>query len=425
MTSVNAGDNAWMLAATVLGLLMTAPGLALFYGGLVRRKNVLGTMMQSFALMAVISVVWAVLGYSLGFAAGGPLLGGLGHVFLRGVGASPDADYAPTVPHQTFMMFQLVFAIITPALITGAVAERARFRSIVLFAILWSLGVYAPLAHMVWAKGGLLSAAYGGRLPCLDFAGGTVVHVSSGVSALVAALYLGRRQGYPRQPMPPHSVVLSFAGACLLWVGWLALNAGRAMGASGLATSALVATHLAAAAGSLGWGVTEWLRFGKPSALGAITGAVAGLVGISPAAGFVGPMTALLIGALAGVACHVMVAYVKMRFGYDDSLDVFGVHGAAGTLGTLLTGVFATRAVNPVFVDAAGTALPVGLVDGNPGQVARQLGAVAVAWALSGVGSYLMLKVVDLVAGLRVSEEQETVGLDLTQHGEDGYNLET
>ena len=420
-----AGDNAWMLVSTALVLLMTAPGLALFYGGLVRKKNVLGTMMQSFALMAVVTVLWAAVGYSLCFHSGSALVGGLGYAFLRGVGAAPDPDYSATVPQQTFMIFQLMFAIITPALITGSIAERARFRSVILFTALWSLVVYAPLAHMVWGKGGWLSAGHGGRLPALDFAGGTVVHVSSGVSALVAALYLGRREGYPKQPMPPHSVVLSFAGACLLWVGWFGFNAGSTLGAGSLATSAFVATHFAAAAGCLGWSVTEWYRYGKPSALGAITGAVAGLVGITPASGFVGPMSALAIGAVAGVACHVMVAYVKVQFRYDDSLDAFGVHGVAGTIGAILTGIFATRSVNPVFRDAAGAALPVGLIDGNPGQLVNQVVAVAVAWVLAAIGTYLILKVVDLTAGLRVTEEQEALGLDLTQHGEDGYNLET
>jgi Amt family ammonium transporter len=419
----SAGDNAWMLVCAALVLLMTGPGLALFYGGLVRKKNVLATMMQSFVLMAVITVLWAVVGYSLCFHSGNVFIGGPGYAFLHGVGPAPDPDYAATIPQQTFMVYQLMFAIITPALITGSIAERARFSAIVLFMMLWSLVVYAPMAHMVWGKGGLLNTS-GGRFPTLDFAGGTVVHITSGVSALVAALYFGKRVGYPKQPMPPHSVVLSFIGACLLWVGWFGFNAGSALAAGSLATSAFVATHFAAATAALGWAGAEWIRNGKPSALGAISGAVTGLVAITPASGFVGPMSALAIGAVAGVGCYLMVVTVKAKFGYDDSLDAFGVHGAGGTIGAILTGVFAMRAVNPVYHDAAGNALPVGLLDGNAGQVVNQLIGVGIAWVLAIVGSLLILKVVDLVVGLRVSEEQEVEGLDLSQHGEEGYNLE-
>jgi len=419
----SAGDNAWMLTCAALVLMMTGPGLALFYGGLVRKKNVLATMMQSFALMAVITVVWAVVGYSLCFHAGNPFIGGTGYSFLRGVGAAPDPDYAGTIPQQTFMIYQLMFAIITPALITGSIAERARFSALMLFMILWSLLVYSPMAHMVWGKGGLLSATLGGKFHTLDFAGGTVVHITSGVSALVAALYFGKRVGYPKQPMPPHSVVLSFIGACLLWVGWFGFNAGSALAASSLATSAFVATHFAAAAATLGWAGAEWVRNGKPSVLGAISGAVAGLVAITPASGFVGPMSALAIGLVAGVGCYLMVATVKAKFGYDDSLDAFGVHGVGGTIGALLTGVFATRAVNPVF-DTPGKAMPVGWLDGNAGQVVDQLIGVAIAWVLAIVGSLVILKIVDLVVGLRVSEEDEVQGLDISQHGEEGYNLE-
>jgi len=421
----SAGDNAWMLVCAALVLMMTGPGLALFYGGLVRKKNVLATMMQSFALMAVITVVWAAVGYSLCFHAGNPFVGGTGYAFLRGVGPAPDSDYAGTIPQQTFMVYQLMFAIITPALITGSIAERARFSALMLFMILWSLVVYSPMAHMVWGKGGLLSASLGGRFPTLDFAGGTVVHITSGVSALMAALYFGKRSGYPKQPMPPHSVVLSFIGACLLWAGWFGFNAGSALAASSLATSAFVATHFAAAAATLGWAGAEWLRNGKPSVLGAISGAVAGLVAITPASGFVGPMSALAIGFVAGVGCYLMVATVKAKFGYDDSLDAFGVHGVGGTIGAVLTGVFATRAVNPVFHDAAGNALPVGLLEGNAGQVVNQLIGVAIAWGLAIVGSLVILKIADLVVGVRVSEEEEGEGLDISQHGEEGYNLET
>jgi Amt family ammonium transporter len=418
------GDNAWMLTSAALVLMMTGPGLALFYGGLVRRKNVLGTMMQSFTLMALITVLWAIVGYSLCFHSGSPFLGNLGYFGLHSVGAAPDPDYAGTIPQQTFMMFQLMFAIITPALITGAFAERMKFSAMVLFMILWSFVVYDPMAHMVWGKGGLLNATLGGRIPTLDFAGGTVVHITSGVSALVTALYLGKRVGFPKRPMPPHSVVLSFVGACLLWVGWFGFNAGSALAAGSLATSAFVATHFAAAAAALGWAGAEWIRNGKPSVLGAISGSVAGLVAITPASGFVSPMPALLIGLTVGVVCYLMVARVKGKLGYDDSLDAFGVHGIGGTLGALLTGVFATSLVNPVFKDAQGNALPVGLVDGHGGQVVNQLVAVGISWALAIVGTLVILKVVDMVVGLRVSEQDEIEGLDLSQHGEEGYNFE-
>ena len=358
----SSADNAWMLTSSALVLMMTGPGLALFYGGLVRKKNVLGTMMQSFAMMAVITVLWAIVGYSLAFGTGNGFIGGFHNAFLRGVGLQPDVDYAATIPLQTFMVYQLMFAIITPALITGAFAERMKFSAMLLFLILWSLLVYDPMAHMVWGKGGLLNASLGGRFPTLDFAGGTVVHVSSGVSALVCALYLGKRLGYPKVAMPPHSVVLSFIGACLLWVGWFGFNAGSALAAGGLATSAFVATHFGAAAAAIGWSGAEWLRNGKPSALGAISGAVAGLVAITPAAGFVSPMSALIIGLIAGAFCFWMVTKVKLRFGYDDSLDAFGVHGAGGTIGALLTGIFASSVINPIFKDANGNVLPSGLI---------------------------------------------------------------
>jgi Amt family ammonium transporter len=417
-------DNSWMLVSSALVLMMTGPGLALFYGGLVRKKNVLATMMQSFALMAIITILWAFIGFSLSFGSGNTFIGGLSHIFLRGVGSQPDADYAATIPQQTFMVYQLMFAIITPALITGAFAERMKFSAMVLFMILWSVLVYDPMAHMVWGKGGLLNAALGGRFPTLDFAGGTVVHITSGVSALVCALYLGKRVGYPHEPMPPHSVVLSFIGACLLWVGWFGFNAGSALAAGSLATSAFVATHFGAAAAVVGWGGAEWVRNGKPSALGAISGAVAGLVAITPAAGFVGPMSALAIGLIAGVLCYLMVAHVKARLGYDDSLDAFGVHGVGGTIGALLTGVFASRAINPIFKDAQGNALASGVIDGNPGQLLNQFVAVLVAWVLAALGTVMILKVVDLVVGLRVPADHEIQGLDLSQHGEEGYYWE-
>jgi len=420
----SSGDNAWMLVSAALVLLMTGPGLALFYAGLVRKKNVLATMMQSFMLMVLVTVLWALFGYSLVFHEGGRVLGNLGYVFLRGVGAMPNADYAATIPQQTFMVYQLMFAIITPALITGAFAERMKFSAMVLFMALWTVIVYDPMAHMVWGKGGLLNASLGGTFPTLDFAGGTVVHVTSGVSALVCALYLGKRLGYPKEAMPPHSVVLSFIGACLLWVGWFGFNAGSALSAGSLASSAFVATHFGAAAAALGWAAAEWLWRGKPSVLGAISGAVAGLVAITPAAGFVAPMPALGIGLIAGVVCFFMVAKVKGLFGYDDSLDVFGVHGAGGTIGALLTGVFAAKAVNAIFKDSHGNALPVGLIDGNAHQLLNQLVGIGFAWVLAIVGTLIILKVVDLVVGLRVPAQDEIQGLDLSQHGEEGYNLE-
>ncbi|HVO80439.1 MAG TPA: ammonium transporter [Terriglobales bacterium] len=417
-------DNSWMLVSSALVLMMTGPGLALFYGGLVRKKNVLATMMQSFALMALVTVLWALIGYSLSFGSGNSFIGSLSHLFLRGVGAQPEAAYAATIPQQTFMVYQLMFAIITPALITGAFAERMKFSAMVLFMVLWSVLVYDPMAHMVWGKGGLLNAALGGHFPTLDFAGGTVVHVTSGVSALVCALYLGKRLGYPQEPMPPHSVVLSFIGACLLWVGWFGFNAGSALSAGSLATSAFVATHFGAAAAVVGWVGAEWLCNGKPSALGAISGAVAGLVAITPAAGFVSPMSALCIGLIAGVVCYLMVARVKARLGYDDSLDAFGVHGVGGTVGALLTGVFATSIVNPIFKDAQGNSLPSGLLDGNAGQLLNQFVGVAIAWGLAVVGTIVILKLVDLTVGLRVSSDHEVQGLDLSQHGEEGYYFE-
>lgn len=420
----SAGDNAWMLTSSALVLMMTGPGLALFYGGLVRKKNVLATMMQSFIMMAIITVLWAIYGYSIAFSEGNAAFGGLSYIFLKGVGAAPNADYAATIPQQTFMVFQLMFAIITPALITGAFAERMKFSAMCAFMILWATIVYFPLAHMVWGKGGFLNAFLGGRVPALDFAGGTVVHISSGFSALVCALYLGKRLGYPRTLMPPHSLVLSFIGACLLWVGWFGFNAGSAVSAGGLASSAFVATHFAAAAAALGWALAEWIRQGKPTVLGAISGAVAGLVGITPASGFVTPMSGLLIGLIAGVGCFLAVTEVKKRFGYDDSLDVFGVHGVGGTLGALLTGVFATNAVNAAFKDSAGNPLPVGLVDGHGAQILNQAIGVGISIAIAIVATFVILKVVDIAIGVRVNEEDELQGLDLSQHGEEGYNLD-
>jgi ammonium transporter, Amt family len=423
----SAGDNAWMLVSAALVLMMSGPGLALFYGGLVRKKNILGTMMQTFAMMAVITVLWALVTYSLAFGDGGgslhAFIGGVHNAFLHNVGLTPDKDYAGTIPLQTFMIYQLMFAIITPALITGAFAERMKFSGMLVFMVLWAIFVYSPMAHMVWGKHGLLNASLGGRFPTLDFAGGTVVHVTSGVSALVTALYLGKRIGYPKVPMPPHSVVLSFIGACLLWVGWFGFNAGSALAASGLATSAFVATHFGAAAAAIGWSAAEWIRQGKPSALGAISGCVAGLVAITPAAGFVTPMSALWIGLIAGVVCYLMVVKVKAMFGYDDSLDAFGVHGAGGTLGAILTGIFANSVINPIFgKDQAGNVLATGFLEGNHHQLLNQLVGVAIAWSLSIVGTLVILFGVDKTVGLRVNEDDEREGLDLSQHGEEGYD---
>jgi Amt family ammonium transporter len=416
----SAGDNAWMLVSAALVLMMTGPGLALFYGGLVRRKNVLGTMMQSFVLMCLVTMIWAIVGYSFAFGEGPtPFLGGLNYAFLHNVGAAPNADYAGTIPQSTFMIYQLMFAIITPALISGAFAERMKFSAMLLFMTLWMFLVYFPMAHMVWGKGGLLNASLGGKIPCFDFAGGTVVHITSGVSALVCALYLGKRKGFPNEPMRPHSMVLSTVGACLLWVGWFGFNAGSALAASSLATSAFVATHFAAAAAALGWMVAEWMHTGKPSVLGAISGSVAGLVAITPASGFVKPMPAIIIGIAAGVFCFLMSTAVKKKFGYDDSLDAFGVHGAGGTLGALLTGVFATKEINDLLNGKA-----LGWADGNAAQVANQAIGCAIAAGLAIVGTFIILKICDAVIGVRASEDQEIDGLDLSMHGEEGYNFE-
>jgi Amt family ammonium transporter len=419
----SAGDNAWMLVSSALVLLMTGPGLALFYGGLVRKKNILGTMMQSFAMMGLVTVLWAIVGYSLAFGHGNSFFGGFEHVFLRGVGLAPNPDYAPTIPEQTYMVYQLMFAIITPALITGAFAERMKFSAMAVYLSLWSLLVYSPMAHMVWGVGGFLNAS-GGHFPSLDFAGGTVVHVTSGVSALVTCIYLGKRIGYPQTNMPPHSMVLSFIGACLLWVGWFGFNAGSALSAGPLATSAFINTHFAAAAAALGWTIAEWIHNGKPTALGAISGAVAGLVAITPASGFVQPFSALAIGLVAGAFCSFMVFAVKSRLRYDDSLDAFGVHGAGGTLGAILTGLFATGAINAIFgKDAHGNPIPTGAMDGHWGQLLNQLAGVGIAWGISIVGTLALLFLVDKVIGLRVSPEEESAGLDLSQHGEEGYDL--
>jgi ammonium transporter, Amt family len=407
-TAIDSGDTAWVLTCAALVLMMTAPGLALFYGGMVQKKNALTTIMHSFICMALISVQWVVVGYSLAFGPDkGGVIGGLEWAGLRGVGLDP-ASYAPTVPHQAFMMFQLMFAIIAPALITGAFAERMKFSAYIIFALLWSTLVYDPVAHWVWAEGGWLRG-----LGAIDFAGGTVVHLTSGVSALVAVLIIGSRAGWGENRMVPHNLPLTITGAGLLWFGWFGFNAGSALGANGLATTAFVATNTAAAAATLTWMLTEWRVRGTPSVMGAAGGAVAGLVAITPASGYVTPMSALVIGAIAGVvcfgACHLKVKLKR----YDDSLDVVGVHGAGGLLGALLTGVFASAAVNPAGAD--------GLIAGNAALLAKQaLGAVA-PLLYAATLTAVILKAIDATIGLRVGSEDELKGLDLSQHAELAY----
>ncbi len=417
-------DNAWVLLCSALVLLMTIPGLALFYGGLVRQKNVLSTMLKSLISVGIVTLLWAFVGYSLVFSDGNPFIGGLDFAFLHNVGGDPNPNYSATLPQQSFMIFQLMFAIITPALITGAFAERIRFIAKVAFTTLWTLVVYFPLAHIVWGNGGFLNAALGGTIPALDFAGGTVVHISSGVSALVCAIYLGKRLDYNNEPTTPHNTVFSLIGAGLLWFGWFGFNAGSALSANALATNAFVTTHFAAATAMLTWTIIEWFRHGKPTTLGAISGAVSGLVCVTPAAGFVSPISAILIGLVAGGACYTMVCEVKKRFGYDDTLDVFAIHGVGGILGALLTGVLATSGINPIFKDPDGNALPVGWLDGNAMQIANQGVGILVAIVMAVVGTIVILKVVDLAIGLRVSESEEAAGLDASQHGETAYVFE-
>ena len=420
----SAGDNAWMLVSSALVLMMTGPGLALFYGGLVRHKNVLGTMMQSFAMMAIVTLLWAVCGYSLVFAEGSPFLGDLRYVFLQGVGSAPNADYAPTIPHLTFMAYQMMFAIITPALIAGAFAERVKFRAMVIFSILWMFLVYFPIAHMVWGKGGFLNPFLGGAVPVFDFAGGTVVHITSGFSALVTAILLGKRKGYPSEPMKPHSLVLSFIGACMLWVGWFGFNAGSALAASSLATSAFVATHFASAAGAVAWMIGERIRHGKASVLGAISGAVAGLATVTQGAGFVEPFSAVLIGLIAGFVCFAMVTIVKIKLGYDDSLDAFGVHGVGGLMGCLLTGVFATNSINSGLKLADGSLAPLGWVDGNAAQVMNQGIGALIGIAFAVIGTVIALKITGFLTTIRMESQEETQGMDVSLHGEEGYVFE-
>jgi Amt family ammonium transporter len=406
---IDTGDTAWMLTSAALVLFMTIPGLFLFYGGLVRSKNVLGMLMQNFIMVGIVTVQWIIIGYSLAFSNGTSFLGGLQWIGLSGVGAAPNPDYAATIPHQTYMFYQLMFAIITPALMTGAFAERMKFSTFVVFSVLWSTLIYDPLAHWVWGVGGFLR-----NMGALDFAGGTVVHISAGTSALVAVLIMGRRIGHGKVPMAPHNLPFAVIGAAMLWVGWFGFNAGSALGANGLASSAFMATHTAASLAALGWMVAEWIKSGKPTMLGAASGAVAGLVAITPASGFVTPLAAIVIGFAAGVVCY-SACFLKSKFGYDDALDVVGVHGVGGVLGAILTGVFASKAIN-----AAGNN---GGLYGNWGLVGTQLIAVGVTVVFAVVGTTVILFVLNAVMGLRVTEEDERMGLDLSQHNESAYAL--
>ena len=409
MKPLDTGDTAWMLISSALVLFMTIPGLFLFYGGLVRSKNVLGMLMQNFMMVGIVTLQWIIIGYSLAFATGSSFIGGFQWIGLNGVGAAPNPDYAATIPHQTYMFYQLMFAIITPALMTGAFAERMKFSAYLLFSLLWSTLLYDPLAHWVWGSGGFLR-----NMGALDFAGGTVVHISAGMSALVAVLIIGRRVGHGKVAMPPHNLPFAVIGAAMLWVGWFGFNAGSALGANGLASSAFMATHTAASLAALGWMCAEWIKNGKPTMLGAASGAVAGLVAITPASGFVTPLSAIVIGFSAGVVCY-SACYLKGIFGFDDSLDVVGVHGVGGILGAILTGVFASKAVNPAGND--------GLIHGNPGLVVTQFIAVAVTIAFAATGTAIILFALKAVMGLRVTEEEELLGLDLSQHSESAYDL--
>jgi Amt family ammonium transporter len=407
---IDSGDTAWLLISTALVMLMT-PGLAFFYGGLVRKKNVLSVLMQCFITLCLISVTWVLFGYSLSF---GPdikgLIGSLSWVGLNGVGLDPFPDYAGTIPHQLFMVFQMMFAVITPALILGAFAERMKFSSFCIFTLVWATVVYSPVCHWVWGLGGFIRG-WG----ALDFAGGTVVHINAGMAALAAALVMGRRRGYPNTMSPPHNLPFGVLGAALLWFGWFGFNAGSALAANGLAVNAFVVTHVAAAMAGLTWAVLDWFFNKHATVLGAITGAVAGLVAITPAAGFVNCVGALAIGVGVSLICYLFVSVIKPKLGYDDSLDAFGVHGIGGIWGALATGLFATKAVNSAGAD--------GLFYGNPAQFIIQIKAVLVTVVFSFVASYIIFKVIDLVMGLRVADQDERIGLDLTQHREAGYTM--
>jgi Amt family ammonium transporter len=421
--NLNSGDNAWMLASCALVLMMTAPGLILFYGGLVRAKNVLATMMHSLILMALVSMIWMIFGYSMAFAPGNAFVGNpLTYFMLNGVDGAANPDYSATVPQETFMLFQMMFAIITPALISGAMAERIKFKGYVVFILLWITVVYFPLCHMIWGKGGYFNWALGGKIPVLDFAGGTVVHISSGVSALVCAILLGKRSGFGHEALMPHNVVLSLIGTGLLWVGWFGFNAGSALTAGTLATSAFAATHFSAAAGALSWALVEWRHKGKPSVLGAASGMIAGLATITPASGFVSIPAAFCIGLTGGAVCYFAVTKLKAMFDYDDALDVFGVHGVGSAIGMLMLGWLASAAVNPAIAttfqsDGAAVSLTGGLH-----QFGNQALAVLFTAVFAGVMTFILFKLVDAFIGLRVDIEDESIGLDLTQHGERAYS---
>ena len=411
MPAINYGDTAWMLVSTALVMAMTAPGLAMFYGGLVRRKNVLSTMMQSFIILCMISVQWVLWGYSLAFGPDvGHFVGNLSWFALNGVGLAPNADYAATIPHQLFMIYQMMFAVITPALITGAFAERIKFSTFVVFTLLWATLVYDPIAHWVWGKDGWLH-----NLGALDFAGGTVVHISSGISALVFALVIGKRNGYPKITPAPHNMTYTVIGAALLWFGWFGFNAGSALAANELAVSAFINTNTATAMAALSWIIIDWIVTKKPTVLGAATGAVAGLVAITPAAGFVTPMGSIAIGIVVAIVCYLAVAVIKGRLGYDDSLDAFGVHGVGGTVGALLTGVFATKLINSAGAD--------GGIFGNWKQLGIQAIGVLAVIAYAAIVTLILTKVLNLIMGLRVKDEEEAIGLDNTQHKESAYTL--
>ena len=402
------GDTAWVLVSSAFVLAMLMPGLALFYGGLVRTKNVLATIMQSIMILSVVSVLWVLLGYSLAFGPDkGGVIGGLDWVGLSGVGAEPHPIYGPTIPHQAFVLFQMMFATLAPALITGAFAERKRFTSVMLFAGIWSLVVYVPLVHWSWGGGWLA------KLGALDFAGGAVIHVSSGASALVCAIMLGKRRGYGTDYMAPHNLPMTLLGTGFLWFGWFGFSGGSALGANGIAVSAILATHTAAAMGAIAWCVVEWAHRGKPTVLGVASGAVAGLATVTPSAGYISPIFALVIGAVAGMACYGAIVW-KGRFGYDDALDVVGIHGVGGVIGILATGLFASKLINPAGAD--------GLLYGNPGLLGIQLLVVVVTAIFSMVGTFVILKLVDSMTGLRVSPEEEANGLDLSQHNERAYS---
>jgi Amt family ammonium transporter len=408
---INGSDTAFILLSTALVMLMTAPGLAFFYGGLVRRKNVLSTMMQSFFLLCLLSLQWVLWGYSLSFGPDiGGVIGSLSWFGLKGVGAAPNPDYAASIPHALFAAFQMMFAVITPALITGAFAERMKFSAFALFSILWATLVYDPVCHWVWGSGGWLKA-----MGVLDFAGGFVVHISSGISALVCAFMLGRRKGFPAEPIPPHNMTYTLLGASLLWFGWFGFNAGSALGANELAVSAFLATNTAAAAAALTWMTIEWFSAGKPTVLGGATGAVAGLATITGAAGFVSITSAIMIGIAAGAICYMVVVFVKQKVAYDDSLDAFGVHGGGGIIGVLATGLLASTAINP-----AGSN---GLLAGNLQFFGVQAFAVAVVVLFSIAMTFMLLKLTDVIVGLRVRDEEEVMGLDHTQHRESAYTL--